>query len=50
MAFWSQIVEAGLDDAQKLGGTDADAALAEFGLSRGQREIIRAGLAAVGFQ
>ena len=50
MAFWSQIVEAGLDDAQKLGGADADAALAEFGLSRGQREIIRAGLAAVGFQ
>ena len=50
MAFWSQIVEAGLDDAQKLGGADADAALAGFGLSPAQRSIIRAGLATVGFQ
>ena len=51
MAFWPKIVEAGLDDAQKLGGADADAALAGFGLSPAQRDIIRAGLAAaVGFQ
>ena len=50
MAFWPKIVEAGLDDAQKLGGADADAALAGFGLSPAQRSIIRTGLAAVGFQ
>ena len=46
MAFWPKIVEAGLDDAQKLGRDGADAALAEFGLSPEQREAIRAGLAA----
>ena len=45
MAFWPKIVEAGLDDAQKLGRDGADAALAEFGLSPEQRKIIRAGLA-----
>ena len=50
MAFWPQIVAAGLDDAQKLGAADADAALAGFGLSPAQRSIIRDGLAAVGFQ
>ena len=50
MAFWPKIVEAGLDDAQKLVGADADAALAGFGLSPAQRSIIRDGLAAVGFQ
>ena len=50
MAFWPKIVEAGLDDAQKLGGADADAALAGFGLSPAQRSIIRDGLAVVGFQ
>ena len=46
MAFWSQIVAAKLDNAQKLGRDGADAALAEFGLSPAQREAIRAGLAA----
>ena len=45
MAFWPKIVEAGLDDAQKLVGADADAALAGFGLSPEQRTNIRAGLA-----
>ena len=45
MAFWPQIVAAGLDDAQKLGAADADAALAGFGLSPEQRTNIRAGLA-----
>ena len=50
MAFWPKIVEAGLDDAQKLAGADADAALAGFGLSPAQRSIIRDGVAAVGFQ
>ena len=48
MAFWSQIVAAELDDAQKLGRDGADPALAEFGLSPEQRKNIRAGLA--GFQ
>ena len=45
MAFWPKIVEAGLDDAQKLGRDGADAALAGFGLSPEQRTNIRAGLA-----
>ena len=45
MAFWSQIVAAELDDAQKLGRDGADAALAGFGLSPEQRTNIRAGLA-----
>ena len=45
MAFWPQIVDAELDDVQKLGRGRADAALVGFGLSPEQRETIRRGLA-----
>ena len=44
-AVWPQIVEAELDDVQKLGRGRADAALVGFGLSPEQREAIRRGLA-----
>ena len=45
MAFWPQIVDAELDDVQKLGRGRADAALVGLGLSPEQRGTIRRGLA-----